>query len=335
MTEFTPADYWKGIVLYGLNAATYKMAFARCLLGYAKTGQNEVQWDHLAESFYNQYYERLERNPMPQQAIVGRLTVLERIVQEETAGRISRSQAIERVALEGFNDVVPRFQTIGRDAHIAKDIFYETDFGKGLKLKDNLLHLGGALFDELEKEVSARWNLLEGAFSITQSQESYALANDVRDIYLQQGYERTPLTQNIPFLTGYQGNVCFYCGEELGDDIHVDHVLPRQVINHDEVWNLVLSHEHCNLQKSDKLVGPHFIEKLISRNENIMGSNHPWRRKIESQLGANTNARASSIRHHYEQVKTARGEDYWGGITGYNPESDPFYRRLVTVLNNR
>ena len=26
MDDFTNEDYWKGIILYGLNAATYKMA---------------------------------------------------------------------------------------------------------------------------------------------------------------------------------------------------------------------------------------------------------------------------------------------------------------------
>ena len=188
----------------------------------------------------------------------------------------------------------------------------------------------------MNNEVEARWCLLEGSFSITHSQNEYKLANDIREIYLQYGYqERKPLTQNIPFLLGYQGNICFYCGEELDDDIHVDHVLPRQVLNHDEIWNLVLCHANCNLQKSDKLIGPHFRDKLIARNENIMGSNHPWKHKIELLLGETKQARASSVIHHYDQVKMVRGNDFWGGSQGYNPENDEFYCRLVTVLNNQ
>jgi FtsZ-binding cell division protein ZapB len=39
------------------------------------------------------------------------------------------------------------------------------------------------------------------------------------------------------------------------------------------------------MSKSDKVVGNHFMEKLIQRNENIMGSNHPWKHKISSDLG--------------------------------------------------
>lgn len=113
MENFSPSDYWKGIVLYGLNAATYKMALAKCLLGFAKTGVDEVSWDQVAASFYQEYQQRLHENPMPQMGTRGRRTVLERIVQEEKSGLISRPQAIEKVCIEGLNDVVPRFQTIG------------------------------------------------------------------------------------------------------------------------------------------------------------------------------------------------------------------------------
>jgi hypothetical protein len=113
----------------------------------------------------------------------------------------------------------------------------------------------------------------------------------------------------------------------------VDHVLPRQVINHDEVWNLVLAHSHCNSLKSDLLIGTHFIEKLIKRNENIMGSNHPWRGKIQAQLGNTPAKRSSSLLRHYENVKTVRGSSFWGGVPTYNPETDPFYRKLITKLN--
>ena len=50
-----------------------------------------------------------------------------------------------------------------------------------------------------------------------------------RDIYLLKGHERKNLTTNIPFLSGYQGNICFYCGEPM-TTVHVDHVLARQVL---------------------------------------------------------------------------------------------------------
>ncbi|MDG1942650.1 MAG: HNH endonuclease domain-containing protein [Halioglobus sp.] len=334
MSEFTPSDYWKGVILFGLNNATYKMGLGKVLLKHAKAGANRISWEDLSKDFLSEYVNRLTDDPMPQQTNPARRAVMERIAADLMGNRISESQAIERVATDAFNDVVPRFQTIGTDKSIVKNLFYEPDLGKQLVLTDTFLSLGDEGFAELDQEVDARWNLLEGAFSINQSQQNYQLANDVREVYLADGYERKSLTDNIPFLQGYQGNTCFYCGQRMEGQIHVDHVLPRQVINHDEVWNLVLSHSDCNLLKGDYLVGQHFIEKLIQRNENIIGSNHPWKHRISSQLGNTSKRRRDTLAAHYDNMRSVLGRYYWGGSELYNPETDEFYRRFITVINN-
>lgn len=328
--HFTRNDYWQAIILYGLNAATYKMALAKVLLDASLKGESSLSWQQLSDRYLDQYVIRLSSDGKPQQSNPTRLTKMERICAELAAGKIDRATAIVRVGDEAFTDVIPRFHTIGRNTEFAREQFYEIEFGKKLTLKDDLLLLDSV--DALEGEVDARWGLLEGAFVISQS--DFELANDIRSIYIESGYARTALTSNIPFLQGYQGNVCFYCGEPLGESVHVDHVLPRQVLNHDEVWNLVLSHPECNMLKSDRVVGPHFFEKLIARNENIMGSNHPWKSKIATALGTTARSRASAINQHYDNVKAVLGSNYWGGTAGYNPTTDPFYRKLITHLNN-
>ena len=106
------------------------------------------------------------------------------------------------------------------------------------------------------------------------------------------------------------------------------------VLNHDQIWNLVLAHSYCNMSKSDKLVGDHFMEKLIQRNENIMGSNHPWKHKISSDLGRTKKLRALNLLRHYENVKSVLGNNYWFGASSYNPQNDDFYKKLITKLNN-
>lgn len=330
--QFTSKDIWKGIILFGLNAATYKMALAKSLLEFSSKGKTKVPWNELSENFLAHYQERLKLRNMPQQGTPHRRTVMERIVKRLQSGALTYTKAIEEVGDTAFNDVIRRFQTIGRDSRIVGEHFYEFEFGKRLILKDSLLSFSDGDRDELESELIARWGLLEGAFSITAG--DYELANDIREIYLRDGYERTSLTGNIPFLSGYQGNGCFYCGEVLCGDVHVDHVLPRQVVNHDEIWNLVLAHGDCNMLKADKLVGLHFIKKLIARNENIMGSNHPWKNKISSSLGTTPKKRSKQLEEHYDKVKEVLGMYWWGGSPSYNPETDPFYRRLITAINN-
>ena len=77
--------------------------------------------------------------------------------------------------------------------------------------------------------------------------------------------ERKNLTPLRPMLDQYQHNMCFYCGLELREPIHVDHVIPYQAILHNEIWNLVLSHEACNEDKLDFIVSYDFIKKLKER----------------------------------------------------------------------
>jgi hypothetical protein len=331
--DFSATDYWKALILYGLNQATYKIALGKALLSLSAQGYNRVPWEVLANEFFDLYRVRLEVNdPLPQQATPGRQTTMERIV----AGFQLRSDigaAVDAVQTDAFVDVIPRFHNLAGIESI-QGKFYRFEFGRALELTDELHKVREQQAEELNAELDARWGLLEGAFLIAAGDQR--LANDVRTIYLNGAHKRRTLTGNIPFLQGYQGNACFYCGLEMrAEDIDVDHVLPRQVLQHDEIWNLVLAHRACNVRKLDRLVGEHFLLKLIGRNENIMGSNHPWKKRIVDMLGASPAARAKKLRWHYENVKTVLGSNYWGGSDGYSPETDPFYRRLITRLNNR
>ena len=333
MSDFSPKDYWQALVLYGLNQATYKIALGKTLLNLSLAGANRVSWEQLSQEFLKQYTTRLSvAEPMPQQSIPSRRTKMEQIIASVNQG-MPQDEAISEVGQNAFGDVIRRFHNLA-GVESFQEKFYTFEFGKYIDLTDDLHKITEQARIELDEELDARWGLLEGAFSM--GVEDYTLANDVRGIYLEHGYKRKNLTNNIPFLKGYQGNICFYCSEPIQPtDIHVDHVFPRQVMQHDEVWNLVLAHGMCNESKSDKLVGEHYVAKLIARNENIMGSNHPWKRRIIEALG-NANdptKRASTLRYHYENVKKT-GAKYWGGSGAYNPATDPFYKRLITVINN-
>ena len=55
MAKFTDDDLFKGIVLFGLNAATYKMALAKVLLKASKQGKTELSWSELSSSFLENY----------------------------------------------------------------------------------------------------------------------------------------------------------------------------------------------------------------------------------------------------------------------------------------
>jgi hypothetical protein len=333
MKDFNDEDFWRSIILYGLNQSTYKIALGKTLISLADQNYTTVKWDTLSLEFLKQYQERLNiEEPMPQLADPLKRTFMERAVRKLELGTTDIDETISSVGKEGFNDVIKRFHNIGRFNDF-QGKFYSFDFGKSISLTDNLHNIVEKQRNAISDELDARWALLEGAFAI--KADNFELANEIIDIYLLKGTKRKNLTNIIPFLQGYQGNTCFYCGQEIDeDDYHVDHVLPRLILNHDQIWNLVLSHSTCNLSKSTKLVGKHFMEKLIFRNENIMGSNHPWKNKISFELGRTKKQRAFNLLKDYENVKIVLGDHYWGGIDSYNPMNDDFYKRLITVLNN-
>lgn len=206
--------------------------------------------------------------------------------------------------------------------------------GDKLVLTDDVFHLFSMKDStELENEVLSRWDLLEAAFVIKRG--NVDLVNDIRRIYLESGYDRKDITNTIPVLNGYQKGICFYCSEEMKPEhIHVDHVIPRQLIYHDEIWNLVLAHSFCNEQKSDLLPGVCYIDKLIQRNEYLIASNHPLKSKLIKQLGKDSHLRGQYVTKVYDDAKIVIGNT-WKGVRGYNLSSDPFYKSFVRVFINR
>jgi hypothetical protein len=320
---FSNEDYWRAIILYGLNQATYKIALGQSLIRFAEKEKTHITMTELGEDFFDMYLIRL-KSGKPQLATPNRQTAMERIINLYNLGILSRSKAIEKVEKEVFNDVIDRFHKVDRIDIPMK--FYERT-KKGLVIYDNVFEIfTNEKNSELINELDSRWDLLEGAFEIKRNNSK--LINDISNIYLVNGYERTDITKNRSVLNGYQNNVCFYCGEIIkGNDAHVDHVIPRKFIYHDEIWNLVLSHEYCNLLKSDMLPGQTYIEKLIERNEYFIKSNHPISGKLRLQLGRSPNKRREKMNKIYTDAKMVLAP--WKGINGYSPTSDPFYKTFI------
>lgn len=326
ITDFSKEDFWRAIILYGLNQSTYKIALGQSLISLAHKGKNKVSMNELAVDFFDIYFVRLKKGK-PQLAIPHRQTAMERIITKYQIGKISLTEAIEMVEREAFNDVIDRFHTVDRQ-QIPLHFFEKTK--NGLVVSDYVFEIfSGEQSKVLTCELESRWDLLEAAFEIKRNEST--LINDIRNIYLLHGHERSDITKNRPVLNGYQNNVCFYCGEVMPEnDVHVDHFIARQFINHDHIWNLVLSHSYCNMQKSDSLPDQFYVDKLTERNEYFIKSNHPISGKLKEHLGMNKAQRIATIRKIYNDAEMVLAP--WKGINGYNPSSDPFYKSLIKNL---
>src|SRR5262245_3967456 len=103
ITTFSPRDHWKALVLYGLNSATYKIAFGKSLLNLSAIGTTTVPWEMLSRQFLDQYIARLSvDSPLPQLDNPGRVTVMERVVAKYRTGKISYDEAVELVGRKAF-----------------------------------------------------------------------------------------------------------------------------------------------------------------------------------------------------------------------------------------
>jgi hypothetical protein len=282
----------------------------------------------LAEVFFDLYTDRLHAGNHPQLSHPNRLTVMERVVALHNSGKIDRDEAIARVATDAFGDVVPRFHTVGDTAVPVR--FYDAN-GDGLVLTDATFQLfAQPEADDLGAELGARWDLLEAAFSL--KREGGQLANDLRLVYLEQGYARRSVTHLRAMLHGYQQGRCFYCGELIPSGSgHVDHVIPRQFVQHDAPWNLVLAHALCNEQKSDLLPSVRSIAMLVARNEHLIASNHPLKQQLTAQLGTMPDKRRQTVQRTYDDAKQVMSYT-WEQVRGFDPATDVLYQTVIRRL---
>jgi CRISPR/Cas system Type II protein with McrA/HNH and RuvC-like nuclease domain len=134
-------------------------------------------------------------------------------------------------------------------------------------------------------------------------------------------------------LHGYQQGRCFYCGEVIPTGAgHVDHVIPRQFVQHDEPWNLVLAHALCNEQKSDLLPSERSIAMLAVRNEHLIASNHPLKQQLTVQLGSTPEQRRQTVLHTYQDAKQVMPHT-WEQVRRFDPATDVLYQTVIRRLS--
>jgi 5-methylcytosine-specific restriction endonuclease McrA len=325
----TPTDYWRALILYGKNQSTYKIALGRLLLRYASTNNDRIDMDIVASDFFDEYFDRC-KSGKPQLAWKGRFTDVEQQIHEINVGKKKKEDSLEFIRERPLKNMVfKHFNVLYRNP-IKEPFFSLSENSRYLVLHPNLLSLADNNEQPkiLHEELSSRWDLLEHAFEITNNTESLDVDEYLKHIVRQT--RRSNLTKLIPTLNGYQQNRCFYCGEELYN-IEVDHVIPRQALKHDEIWNLVLAHYKCNSDKNDNLPPTHFLDNLIARNEFLIESAHPIKDTLIKQTGNTPAQRKQKIINEYQYAKSKIGR-IWGGNDKYDPRKDEFYRGWVRYL---
>jgi len=330
MFEPTSKDFWRAIILYGSNMSTYKMGLGHLLINYANKNLEKIPLRDLSEDFMSLYSDKVKANkPQSRRKIINGiekgLTYVEqeaRKIQQEGKNKEKAVDSVLKNSLE--NMVLKKFHTLFKRQ--IPDPFYKlTD--THIILQKNLLELFSDKQNQvMDTEVMSRWDLLEFGFENLSGEESIEIDDGLE--YVVKKNQRSQISRLRPVLNGYQDGICFYCGEELFDPIHVDHVIPHDAIQHDQIWNLVLSHEQCNLWKSNHLPQKHFVQKLINRNEFVLQSDLPLKEELRKVLGPIPHQREKMVWGQYKIAKE-KGLPIWEGDESFTPAKDSLYKELV------
>jgi hypothetical protein len=317
-------NYWRGVILFGRNVASYKFALAHALYEVDKSGSDLVTLEQLALPFSRHLCQHLLHAP---KQITSRGSKFLAACTQFNNGEISQSELTEITVRLGFNNVIDAFHNVNSGEIDKRFFFDERKANGGIRLTENFYHLGERQqYQNLAYETTARWNLVEQAWSMGISRHLLNVEFDVNNqlLFSQVNARRVNITSCRDSLNGYQKGRCFYCYRpislkpghtELAD---VDHFIPwmaRDVVpNVNGVWNLVLACQCCNrgeAGKSARLPTAKLLARLHARNEYFIQSKLPLHETIVNQTGTRPDQRRDYLNRNWNTARVSRLFHTW------------------------
>lgn len=315
----TLEEYWRGIVLFGRNVATYKFALAKSLLDINPQSGQLIKLSDLAPVYGDYIAQHLKL--ADKQATSASSNFLKACRQYNESK--DQNSLIDSTVRLGFNNVIDAFHVVG-NGEIPKRFFIdERRQNDGIRITDEFSQLvSGAQAKNLAQEVESRWRLVETAWEIGVSKALLSINYDDvnKSLFsLDRTLKRKPITSCRSALNGYQKGKCFYCfcdisvhDSEITAD--VDHFFPHTlkqlgfIVSVDGVWNLVLSCRDCNRGAEGKFTAIptiKLLERLSRRNEFLITSHHPLRETLIQQTGLTQEDRKAFLNDFYRKARSA------------------------------
>ncbi len=309
-------EYWRGIILFGRNVASYKFALAKTLLELKPESGQLLKLSDIAPIFASNIVQHLKHSPKQTTSLSSKFL---KTCQAFSENEIDHQTLIESTVRLGFNNVIDAFHIVGSGEINRKFYIDERSANDGIRITDEFsMLLGNKQSSNLIFEAEARWRLVETAWELNISRNLIAINNDssTNELFtLDKSKKRKAVTSSRHALNGYQKGKCFYCDTDISIqenlNADVDHFFPHKLkfvpeIGDlvDGIWNLVLSCIDCNRGfngKFDKLPSLNLLVKLSNRNEYLIKSHHPLRETLISQTGTLHEDRSSFLNKIYQK----------------------------------
>ncbi len=306
-------NYWRAVILFGRNVASYKFALAKSLYDLKADGNTIITLDQLAEPFSRHICEHLKL--VDKQATSSSSKFLD-YCRAFNAHEIDQQTLIARTVQYGFVNVIDAFHNV-HGQELPKRFFVDArKTHQGIILTDEVFQLFEAQnSQDLVDETEARWRLVETAWDMNLPKHLVQIQHDDQGILIADNkIRRVNVTSAKSALNGYQKSRCFYCFapitiEQLFEhSADVDHFFPHKLRECDiqkpinGVANLVLSCAECNRGyqgKFDHLPAVNLLQRLHRRNEYLITSHHPLRETLIAQTGFTESARRGFLQDAY------------------------------------
>ena len=281
-------EHFLNIISRSAKDNTYKFAFARFLLDYSNKHDNpHVDFVMIAQYFLEYYWTQICKLKMKHAPQATKKPEIVTIIEKEftkpyypqTFNEIKAKEperiqrCTRRIINSCFHNVTWRFQRIKvrRATEVRLFFNYRIEREKNANKKFIDLDYGINLNPEAMTFFKRYNAVLLRAVILEWSRFLEKLNTGLPKIIAKtegKNMSRRNLIRFKRLLKPFFEN-CFYCEEPLsaGKDTHVEHVIPFDYIAEDDIWNLTLACQKCNLKKLGALPPMKYIDRLIERNE--------------------------------------------------------------------
>lgn len=316
-------NYWRAIILFGRNVASYKFALAKTLFDLKDSETSLITLDRLAVPYSAHIIEHLKK--FDKQGTSSNSRFLDGCRSFKDGG-LDQNALVDLTVNLGFNNVIDAFHNV-HNSEIPKRFFLdERKQSGGIVLSDEFYKLAESFqFESLSQETEARWQLVEAAWNMNLPKNLIQIDYEPEgsQLFAENKLRRVPVSSAKASLNGYQKGHCFYCyrpisieknHNELAD---VDHFFPHVLRFCDPfkpvngVANLVLACKDCNRGESgkfDRLPSVQLLERLHQRNEYLITSHHPLRETLMVQTGLSGEDRRQYLQDAYNCATLHRGD---------------------------
>lgn len=327
--EPTLDNYWRAIILFGRNVASYKFALAQSLYELHAVPNDLVTMEQLAEPFSRHLCEHLEHSP---KQITSQSSTFLSYCTSYNNGELNQEQLIQQTMKLGFSNVIDAFHVVN-NSEIAKRFFIdERKINRGIRITEDFFKLAeNDQFKSFENETEARWRLVEEGWKMGISRSLIRVEYDqeLKTLFTTNKERRVDITSCRDSLNGYQKGRCFYCyspisvsskADHLAD---VDHFLPWtlnvNLPNINGVWNLVLACKDCNRGEGGKFAkvpSLQLLKRLHKRNEYFINSHLPLRETLIQQTGKGELKRKHFLQEVYNMAKATLIHEWQPEVKG-------------------